>query len=71
MGIWEGSYQNQTQQWLDWWDSEGNSLLTGRNKPTQERQGAQAQGLVADRQQQLKERLAAYWRLQAIDPDLI
>lgn len=28
----------------------------------QERQRAQAQGPVADRQQQQKERLAAYWR---------
>ena len=29
LGLWEGSYQNQTQQWLGWWDSEGNLLLTG------------------------------------------
>ncbi|WP_445240155.1 hypothetical protein [Microcoleus vaginatus] len=29
MGLWEGIYQNQTQQWLDWWDSEGNCLLRG------------------------------------------
>ncbi|MEG4208221.1 hypothetical protein QUA20_30590 [Microcoleus sp. Pol7_A1] len=71
MGLWKGSYQNQTQQWLRWWDSEGNWLLTGRNKPAQEREGAQAQGPVIDRQQQQKERLTAYWRLQAIDPDLI
>ena len=71
MGRWEGSYQNQTQQWLRWWDSQGNLLLTGRNKPAQERQGAQAPGPVIDRQQQQKERLGVYWRLQAIDPDLI
>ena len=71
LALWEGSYQNQTQQWLRWWDSEGNLLLTGRNKPAQERQRAQAQGPVADRQQQQKQRLAAYWRLQAIGPHLI
>ncbi|MBE9115611.1 Uma2 family endonuclease [Lusitaniella coriacea LEGE 07157] len=29
LGLWEGSYQNQTQRWLRWWDSEGNLLLTG------------------------------------------
>jgi hypothetical protein len=69
--LWFGSYQNQTQQWLRWWDSEGNSLLTGRNKPAQERQRVQAQDPAADRQQQQKQRLATYWRLQAIDPDLI
>jgi len=44
LGLWFGSYQIQTQQWLRWWDSQGNSLLTGRNKPAQERQRAQAQG---------------------------
>jgi len=29
LGIWQGSYQNQTLSWLRWWDSEGNLLLTG------------------------------------------
>jgi hypothetical protein len=29
LGLWEGTYQTQTQQWLDWWDNEGNGLLTG------------------------------------------
>ncbi|MEG4329168.1 hypothetical protein Q5688_28145 [Microcoleus sp. herbarium5] len=29
LGLWKGSYQNQTQQWLRWWDSEGNLLLRG------------------------------------------
>ena len=26
LGLWEGSYQNQTQIWLRWWDSEGNTI---------------------------------------------
>jgi hypothetical protein len=69
--LWFGSYQNQTQQWLRWWDSEGNLLLTGRNKPNRNANGHKPKTSVADRQQQQKERLAAYWRLQAIDPDLI
>lgn len=29
LGVWEGSYQNQTQRWLRWWDNQGNLLLTG------------------------------------------
>ncbi|MEG4218374.1 hypothetical protein QUA27_24170 [Microcoleus sp. Pol14C6] len=29
MDLWFGSYENHTQQWLGWWDTEGNSLLTG------------------------------------------
>ena len=29
MGLWQGSYQNQTQLWLRWWDDLGNLLLIG------------------------------------------
>ena len=29
LGLWQGSYQNQTQLWLRWWDNEGNLLLIG------------------------------------------
>ncbi|WP_445305887.1 hypothetical protein [Microcoleus sp. T3_A4] len=29
LSLWFGSYQNQTQQWLDWWDREANWLLRG------------------------------------------
>ena len=29
LGVWEGSYQNQTQRWLRWWDNQGNLLRTG------------------------------------------
>jgi len=32
LGIWQGSYQNQTQFWLRWWDKEGNLLLTGAER---------------------------------------
>ncbi len=64
LGVWEGSYQNQTQRWLRWWDSQGNLLLTGSEQAKLERQRA-------DREQQQKERLAAYLRSQGIDPDLI
>ena len=32
LGIWQGSYQNQTLSWLRWWDSEGNLLLTGAER---------------------------------------
>jgi Uma2 family endonuclease len=40
LGVWEGSYQNQTQRWLRWWDSEGNLLLTGSERAALERQRA-------------------------------
>ncbi|AFY82945.1 Uma2 family endonuclease [Oscillatoria acuminata] len=32
LGLWQGSYQNQTQLWLRWWDEEGNLLLTGAER---------------------------------------
>jgi predicted transposase YdaD len=45
LGIWEGSYQNQSMRWLRWWDSEGNLLLTGSEQ-------ARLEGQRADRAQQ-------------------
>lgn len=38
LGLWYGSYQNQTQQWLRWWDEQGNLLLIGDERAEQERQ---------------------------------
>ena len=32
LGLWQGSYQNQTQLWLRWWDEQGNLLLTGSER---------------------------------------
>lgn len=59
LGVWEGSYQNQTQQWLRWWDNQGNLLLTGselakleRLHTEQERQRAEAERQRADRAEQ-------------------
>lgn len=37
LGVWQGSYQNQTQLWLRWWDREGSLLLTGAEKAEVER----------------------------------
>ncbi|MGB7444296.1 MAG: Uma2 family endonuclease [Coleofasciculaceae cyanobacterium] len=38
LGLWQGSYQNQTQLWLRWWDKEGNLLLTGEERAKQAEQ---------------------------------
>ena len=40
LGLWEGSYQNQTQLWLRWWDEQGNLLLTGTEQAVVERERA-------------------------------
>lgn len=49
LGLWQGSYQNQTQLWLRWWDEQGNLLLIGderaeleRSRAEQERQRAES-----------------------------
>ncbi len=42
LGLWYGSYQNQTQQWLRWWDEQGNLLLIGDERAEQERQRAES-----------------------------
>ena len=39
--MWQGSYQNQTQLWLRWWDEQGNLLLIGNERAELERQRAQ------------------------------
>ncbi|MBP0020154.1 MAG: Uma2 family endonuclease [Cyanobacteria bacterium SBLK] len=38
LGIWQGTYQNQSQRWLRWWDLEGNLLAIGQELARQERQ---------------------------------
>ncbi|WP_293335674.1 Uma2 family endonuclease [Microcoleus sp. CAWBG58] len=37
LGLWQGSYQNQTMLWLRWWDEEGNLLLIGDERAQLER----------------------------------
>lgn len=37
LGLWQGSYQNQAQLWLRWWDTDGNLLLTGAERTEVER----------------------------------
>jgi Uma2 family endonuclease len=41
LGLWDGSYQNQTQRWMRWWDEEGNLLLIGDERAELERQRAE------------------------------
>ncbi len=37
LGLWSGTYQNQTQKWLRWWDNQGNLLLIGQEEAEKER----------------------------------
>jgi predicted transposase YdaD len=42
LGLWEGTYQNQTQLWLRWWDEQGNLLLIEDERVQLERQRAES-----------------------------
>jgi len=83
LGLWHGTYQNQTQYWLRWWDSEGNLLLIGEERAEQERQRAEQERQRAEHERQRAEqerqraeqaeqksaRLAERLRAMGIDPD--
>jgi hypothetical protein len=75
LGVWQGTYQNQTQQWLRWWDDQGNLLLIGSERAELERQRAeaerqraeQAEALLAqERQQQEQSQRSAIDRLSQL-----
>jgi len=69
LGLWQGSYQNQTMLWLRWWDEEGNLLLIGderaqlerlrgeqqRERAEQERLRAEQERLRADSAEQAQQ----------------
>lgn len=57
LGVWQGRYQNLEIEWLRWWDSAGNLLLTGNER--------------ADQERQQKERLAERLRALGVDPDTV
>jgi Uma2 family endonuclease len=35
LGVWQGSYQNQTMNWMRWWNRQGELLLTGTERAAQ------------------------------------
>ncbi|MBD0395977.1 MAG: Uma2 family endonuclease, partial [Microcoleus sp. C1-bin4] len=76
LGLWQGNYQNQTQIWLRWWDSQGNLLLIGderaeleKLRTEQEHQRAEQERQRAERAEQKAARLAERLLAMGIDPD--
>ncbi len=69
LGLWQGTYQNQTQLWLRWWDSEGNLLLIGEERAELERQRAEQERQRAEQAEQKAARLAARLRALGFDPE--
>jgi len=55
LGLWQGSYQNQTQMWLRWWDLDGNLLLTGHEQAGLEKLRVEQEKKRADKETQKAE----------------
>ncbi len=71
LGIWQGQYQNAQLPWLRWWNTEGNLILTGEERATQEHERAeQTESLLA--QERLRsERLAEQLKVLGVDPEQV
>lgn len=52
LGLWQGSYLNQTQLWLRWWDEQGNLLLIGDERAELEHERAEIELERAQRAEQ-------------------
>ena len=50
LGLWQGSYQNQTMLWLRWWDEEGNLLLIGDERAELEKLRGEQQREIAEQE---------------------
>jgi Uma2 family endonuclease len=69
LGLWQGSYQNQSQTWLRWWDRSGNLLLIGDERAEQEKQRAE-QAEAAWEQERLRSQvLAERLRAMGVEPE--
>jgi len=55
LGLWQGSYQNQTLLWLRWWDDQGNLLLIGDERAKLEELKAQREQERANKESQRAE----------------
>ncbi|WP_416670394.1 Uma2 family endonuclease [Egbenema bharatensis] len=62
LGIWQGSRENRTGDWLRWWNAEGELLLWGSELVAKERHRAESE-------RQRAERLAAQLRAAGIEPE--
>ncbi|MEO0825312.1 MAG: Uma2 family endonuclease [Cyanobacteria bacterium J06635_15] len=73
LGLWQGTYQGATRQWLRWYDARSNWILTGEEHERQEKEMAQQQAQAAQQQaqaaQQRAEMLAEQLRAMGVNPD--
>ncbi len=71
LGLWRGTYQNQTQLWLRWWDEQGNLLLIGEERVELEKQRTEQEKQRAERAERRANLLAARLKAMGVDLDEI
>jgi Uma2 family endonuclease len=76
LGVWQGTRNNRSGNWLRWWDETGTLLLWGfelaeqeRLRAEQERQRAELATQQAEQERQRAERLAAQLRAAGLEPE--
>ncbi|MEB3829147.1 Uma2 family endonuclease [Phormidium sp. CCY1219] len=76
LGVWEGTRDNRTGNWLRWWNAQGELLLwpeelaeDERQRADTERQRADTERQRADTERQRAEQLAQRLRELGVDPD--
>ena len=68
LGVWQGTKQDRTGNWLRWWTESGDLLLWGFEQADQERQRADQEQQRANQEQRRSERLAEKLRELGVDP---
>lgn len=69
LGLWQGTYQNQSQLWLRWWDLQGNLLLIGDERALLEKERAEREKERAEQAEAKANKLAERLRAMGVDPD--
>ncbi|MFQ4137992.1 Uma2 family endonuclease [Nodosilinea sp. PGN35] len=69
LGVWQGSRETRTGNWLRWWTEQGDLLPWGKEQVEQERQRAEQERQRAEQERQRAERLAAQLRAAGLEPE--
>ena len=70
LGLWRGTYLNQTQTWLRWWDNQGNLLLIGEERAELEKRRADDAEAALEAERRRSQVMAERLRELGIDLDL-
>jgi len=71
LGLWHGLFEERIEEWLRWYDANGNVLLTGLEGKIVEQKRANEEEQRANEEKQRADRLAEKLRMLGINPDEI